>query len=643
MKAQVTLFVIIAILIVSAAGTIYYLSSQASKSVLAREQAIINSVPEKFRPAEENFMSCLKGKANDALVILGAQAGYISLPDEDPASDYMPFSNTADLLGAKVPYWWYVSGNNLQKNQVPSLSSMQNQIEDYMDQNAPDCESSLRLLEGFEVNAEQPKTTATINDDYVDFSIEYPISIAYANSSLTVQKQVFTVPMQLGKMYKISRQVMDKENENYTFEERTLDTIFLYPEIPSTSLSFECSPKLWTKTAVQESVKKVILNNIPFIKFKGTNYAKSNKYFEIDVGKTDKSISTNILALTNPFKFEVIPSDGELLKGQQIIGEGENEALDYIKNLFCISSYHFVYTVGYPVIVQMTDKNGYLFQFSFLSLVVNNQPKENRVSGEGYVIEPELCNNKLANEKIFTFTADEKGNIIPLNDVGISYKCISTTCEIGKVKKDSLEAKFPQCVNGFLMARKEGYNPAKYMISTNTNDQEINMVLEKYINLSLNIFVIENGKSRSLKDSETVVIDLKNELKDHSLSMIYPAQNHVNLLEGNYSVKMSLFEKGSFIVVGKTITQCTSVPRAGVLGVLGFMEDKCFDFSSPDLKMDQVFGGGSEFSFNVEQGKSLNLYLLKTLVPKNVDDLSAAYATAKAASSDANFKQPEIK
>ena len=60
MRAQVTLFVIVAILIVSAIGITYYAASSAAKAALNKEQAIIKAVPEKFRPAEINFISCLK-------------------------------------------------------------------------------------------------------------------------------------------------------------------------------------------------------------------------------------------------------------------------------------------------------------------------------------------------------------------------------------------------------------------------------------------------------------------------------------------------------------------------------------------------------------------------------------------------------
>jgi hypothetical protein len=643
MRAQVTLFVIIAILIVAAAGISYYSISQLSKSVLNREQAVIRSVPEKFRPAEINFMSCLKQKAQDSLNILGSQAGYINLPAEDPASDYMPFSNNLDFLGLKMPYWWYVSGNNLQRNQVPSLEFMKSEIETYMNQNIQDCQTRFGLQD-FELAIENPpKTTATINDNYVNFEIEYPVRITSGNAVASVQTHSFVIPVQLGKIYRIARQVMDKENKNYFIEERTIDAIFLYPEIPSTSINFECSPKIWTKPAVEENVKKVIVNNIPFIKIKGTNYEKAQKYFEIDVGKTDLSLRTSVIPLTEPFKFEVIPSEGNLLKGQPAVGEGENEALDFIKSIFCLSSYHFVYTVGYPVVIQISDNNGYLFQYPVLILVANNQPKENRLGGEGITVSPELCQNKLAKETVKTFSIDN-GKVDTLANAEIGFKCISTTCDVGMSEGGTLTAAFPQCVNGFLLASKEGYHPAKYMMSTNFDGQEVSLMLEKYNNFTLNILVIEkDGTTRKLKSDETVVVDMNNAEKEHRINVIYPGEDKIKALQGNYSVKLSLFEKGSFKVDGKVTTQCTTVPKSGIFGFLGLMEEKCFDFETPALNLEQVFGGGAEFSIDIEKGNVMKLYLLKTDVPKNVDELDAAYTVSKTAAINPLFKQPEIK
>lgn len=644
MRAQITLFVIVAILIVSAAGIIYYASSTASKTALNKEQAIIKSVPEQFRPAETNFLSCLKLKAQDSLTILGSQAGYINLPAEDPASDYMPFSNILSFTGLKIPYWWYVSGNNIQKTQVPSIEFMQNEMQDYINEHVQECEKSLRLLEGYELTTENaPETKVTINDEYVDFEVDYPIKLQYEDAATTVQKHAFAVPFELGKLYKISRQIMDKESENYSIEERTIDMIFMYPEIPSTSINFECSPKIWTKSSVSQSLKTIIENNIPFVRIKGTNYGEVEKYFEMDVGKTDSSVTVNMLAITSPFNFDVSPSDGELLKGEPMIGEGENEALDFVKNIFCISSYHFIYSVSYPVLIQLTDKNGNFFQFPVLIVIANNQPRENRYAGEGITIVPELCSTKLAKETINTFTS-ENGNIVPLNGTDISFKCIATTCDIGETSEEgTVTAQFPQCINGEVIARKEGYNPERYIMSTNFNDQEVSLTLEKYMNFTLNISVIEkDGKIRKVKDGETVVLEMNNDAKSHSVNMIYPSQENAYLLTGDYSAKISLFEKGSFELKGQQVSQCTNVPKEGVLGFMGFMEERCITFDTPDVNLEQVFGGGAEFPITITEGKILNMYLLKTDAPKTVDELNAAYQIGQTVSSNQLFKQPEI-
>jgi hypothetical protein len=277
-------------------------------------------------------------------------------------------------------------------------------------------------------------------------------------------------------------------------------------------------------------------------------------------------------------------------------------------------------------------------------MVANNQPKENKLAGEGITIIPELCQNRLAIETVNTFSYDENGRVIPLNNVSLSFKCIKTTCDMGKVIRDSITAQFPQCVNGLLIAGKEGYHTAKYTMSTNFNDQEVSVVLEKYMNFSLNISVIEkDGKIRSLEKGETVIVEMKNDEKAHSVNLVYPAQETINLLEGDYSAKLSLFEEGSFTITGKKVTQCMDIPQSGLFGFLGFTEQKCMDFETPSLELEQVFGGGAEFSASISRGKSLNMYLLKTDAPKSADNLDAAYQISQTAVSNSNFKQPQIK
>jgi len=62
----------------------------------------------------------------------------------------MPFSSQLNFLGNPVPYWYYVSGNNVQKEQVPSKNEMENQLEDFIEEKINKCVFDEYYEQGFE-------------------------------------------------------------------------------------------------------------------------------------------------------------------------------------------------------------------------------------------------------------------------------------------------------------------------------------------------------------------------------------------------------------------------------------------------------------------------------------------------------------
>ena len=46
----------------------------------------------------------------------------------------MPFSSQLNFLGDFIPYWYYVSGNNIQKEQMPSKNDMEEQLEEFIEE-----------------------------------------------------------------------------------------------------------------------------------------------------------------------------------------------------------------------------------------------------------------------------------------------------------------------------------------------------------------------------------------------------------------------------------------------------------------------------------------------------------------------------
>ncbi len=107
-KGQVTIFIILAMLIVG--GIIIYFSFSGGFG---------SGVPPEFEEVYSYYLSCLEDTASYGVGLLGEQGGYIYLPEFEPGSAYMPFSSQLDFFGSGIPYWMYVSGNNLLKEQVP--------------------------------------------------------------------------------------------------------------------------------------------------------------------------------------------------------------------------------------------------------------------------------------------------------------------------------------------------------------------------------------------------------------------------------------------------------------------------------------------------------------------------------------------
>jgi len=117
-QGQVTVFIILAILIVAVIGLFFVFKGDIIKQ----------EVPAELQGVYDYYLSCIELEAIDGGAILGQQGGYIEPPEFEPGSEYMPFSNQLDFLGIGVPYWYYVSGNGIVNEQIPSKAKMQVQL-----------------------------------------------------------------------------------------------------------------------------------------------------------------------------------------------------------------------------------------------------------------------------------------------------------------------------------------------------------------------------------------------------------------------------------------------------------------------------------------------------------------------------------
>jgi len=161
-SGQVTIFIIVAIVIVG--GIVAY---------FALGDGFGESIPEDMRPVYDYYISCLEATTGEGISLLGEQGGYIEVPDFEAGSPYIPFSSQLSFFGQAVPYWMYVSGNNVLKEQIPTRNEMERQLESYVSDRLTTCDFSDFEAMGYDVYIEEGVASAGIKENSVDLGVIY--------------------------------------------------------------------------------------------------------------------------------------------------------------------------------------------------------------------------------------------------------------------------------------------------------------------------------------------------------------------------------------------------------------------------------------------------------------------------------------
>jgi len=659
-RGQVTTFAIIAIIIIIGVITVFSIRNYILKTSLERELEKSVSVPTQVKPIQSYITNCLTQLTSDAVKIASLQAGYIIPPiDSLPTTPVNPFSNKLELPNnLNIPYWFYETSNGIQKSQKPRLESIELDMASYINDNFPKCLANLTYFteSGYDFNAkEQPSTEVIIKDDSVLVGVTYPLEISLKDFTFELKKHLASFDTKLGQMYKIASNIMDKENNENIFEERTLDMLTVY-DIPFSGTEFDCNEKIWSKKEVIEKLKEIISVNIAATVLKGTPYTLSSeegKYFAIDAGSV-KGMNANFMYVQSwPIVVDIQPSDGDILKGD-IMTKNIGPMLETAASVVCINNYHFIYSIKYPVLITLYDDSGNIFQFATMVIIKNNQPKQNTIAPEVYETKPILCENLVTETTIYALAPDAQGILRPLYDTDISFKCFTTTCTIGKTDLDSnneasLTEKFPACLNGQIIAQKDGYYKGTATVSTNY-PSSTTLILEPYYTKKLDVKLIEKdtGLVRDLYDDETIVLELKNKDNDYYTYASYPSETgELTLIPGSYEISAYVISKSAYpiIIKGEKIRKCVKVPATSILGIF-LKEEKCIDTTLPEMMIDQVIKGGVKFDFDITRSlltdsDKLTVYVMVDKTPTTYDKLSLVYESISQNANSKYFKYPE--
>lgn len=598
-KGQVTIFIILAVLIIGAVIAFFMLRSSN-----------VSSIPKEMQPVYNYYLSCLEQNAQQGISLLGEQAGYIYVDklDFSPASSYKPFSSQLNFFGQPVPYWMYVSGNNVLKIQKPTLTSMEKELKTYSENNVGNCDFSEFYAQGFNIEMSEATTQVQINENSVDVLVKSPITIQFENQSVTLSEHEFSIQSKLGKFYSLASNVYDYEMQNSFLEAYSLDVMRLYAPVSGVELT--CSPKVFSKEQITKNLTEALAANIGALKLRGNYYDmanEENKYFVTDIGQ---SVSENVNFIYSPNWSTKIEISGDTVAKPV----GNQQGLAMLG--FCYVPYKFVYDIDFPVLVQFYDENE-IFQFPIAVVIKQNQPREAiESSSNGDEIKSPVCN--YPNQDVSIYTYDSLSEPVKAK---LSFKCLNSECDVGETTIQGSDAVFkgvvPQCVNGFIVASAEGYVDGKYQMSTN-EEETANVILRKKYNLSLDLGKVDSA-----------IVNFYSE--DYSASAYYPDTKNIELVEGDYNVSVYAYTNSTLKIPASTEKKCVQVPAAGLGGLFGAQDEKCYDITLPETDVGfALVGGGNNREYLTEgqlkESKELNINVPLLSKPTSLQGLQDNYA-----------------
>jgi hypothetical protein len=588
---QVTIFIIIAIIIIAAIAAYF----------IFRNQLIRIGISADMQPVYTTFLSCLEERTLTGVSVLESQGGYIELPEFEQGSDYMPFSSQLNFLGNPIPYWYYVSGNNFEKEQVPTKTEMENQLESFINEKIRGCVFDGYYEQGFEIIQGEPKANVLIRNNDIVVNLNMNVNIKKANESANVANHQITVKTNLGSLYDSARKVYDYEQSNLFLENYAVDTLRLYAPVDGVEIT--CSPKVWNADSIFSQLKEAIeINTIAL-----TTQGDKDNYFNVKIPVSEEVRFLNSRDWT--YSYEVNPSQGNVLIANPV---GTQQGLGILG--FCYVTHHFVYNIKYPVLVQV-QRGEEIFQFPLAIVIQGNKPRKALDASAYEISSPEICNYK--NTQLQVRTLDDGGNSV---NADISYECFGEVCSIGKTSSGTLSSDFPQCVNGFVIAKADGFEETKYMFST-TQSGSVDVIMGKLYPKSIDLNVDGNNYN-----GRAVITFTSGDI---SKTILYPEQKKIELSEGDYEIEVSIYDQASLKLQAGTYKQCIDVP-SGIGGLFGVKEKKCFDVQIPSQIISNVLSGGGKKSYYITKSELVRSNLLEINAPslpepKTIEDLQNNY------------------
>lgn len=193
-KAQITIFIIIGIIIIGAAISLFAFKDNLKIS-------FFNPEIEKVQLFVEN---CILDVGSEVVYDIGLGGGY-SFPPNFSISSGIPI--------------YYSNG----KSYMPSKKQIENEISEYISARLFFCTKNFVNFPEFEITQREIETKTTINNNKIILDIKYPLSITQEDSTSFIENfENIEIPIRLGIIYDSIEEII---NEQLNYESICLSCI----------------------------------------------------------------------------------------------------------------------------------------------------------------------------------------------------------------------------------------------------------------------------------------------------------------------------------------------------------------------------------------------------------------------------------
>lgn len=208
-RGQISVFVIIAIVLVAAVIFFLVIRPNITKPALSTEEAQ-KFLASQIDPIKKYTTDCIAKTYSKCVILVGYQGGY-----------YQPSRFVASGAYA-LPYLVYKEGNNW-VNDLPLLATIGRNIDECLTANINEIKTCLDNFKTFKQTMdisekEMTITTNSIEEYSINVDVSYPLVLTRSGVTSSLDKMPFSVPICLGQAYKTATEITNSERASQSFD-----------------------------------------------------------------------------------------------------------------------------------------------------------------------------------------------------------------------------------------------------------------------------------------------------------------------------------------------------------------------------------------------------------------------------------------